>query len=517
MGRKINNNFFWFFIVPILVFLTLYISLSPWLAELIATPVTQVFSGINRWSVDYFIYLSYVEIGRRGQIPALLLQTTVSQQPVWTHFIYTVPGFIFGKILGLNAIFIYHFIRSFYGVIFLFLCIYFFYRITKNKIITLFSFIFTFYVSGFSSLRWIQEQNIITRATGPSHYTLGMVTFMLTVLWYFYSHTSFIKKALVMGILLNLILLTNPFAFIVISISFALYFVINLIKVIKFKRDFIIVVIAFLLTIPYLLYLRHALSLPPWGTTGMSPKFYVVLHPPLYLKEIVLSIGPTFFLALLGIIGIILDKIKTRLDKNLIKFLIVWVISQFFLLFCGDYLKIDPIRSFNSLYFIPLSLFSAIFLSSLFKNQIINTIILIFIFLLTLPNYITSYHDQLYAFTDFKSFQPLSYPYKNQVAAFTFLEKNTDVGSGVLAMYEVSSLVMGFSGNSAGAGIDHNIKTRFYSNAMGENEAYYFLKTNRFQYVYYGYQEKYAGGNLNKYPFLKKIFSNEEVSIYKIL
>jgi len=218
-----------------------------------------------------------------------------------------------------------------------------------------------------------------------------------------------------------------------------------------------------------------------------------------------------------------INKIKTNLNKSQFVFLLSWLIAQFFLLFFGDRLKIDPVRSFNGLYYLPLSYFSAVFIFSLVNQQkIFNKYLALIVcaftfFLTTLPNYCLSYKDLLFAFTDFKSFQLLSFPSKKQVEAFSFLEKNTGVASGVMAMYEASSLIMGFSGNAAELGMDHQTKTRFYANQMSDKEAYRLLKTNHFYYVYFGYQEKSVGGNLEKYPFLKKIFQNEEATVYGVL
>ncbi len=524
-----KNNVFWYFLVPVLLFLTLFISLSPWLLELLATPPNQIFSGINRWSVDYYIYLSYVELGRRGEIPARLLMTTAAQIPFYTHLIYTLPGFIFGKILGLNAVLIYHFIRSVYGLIFIFLSLYFFYRFSKSKTIALIAFFLTFYVAGFAKiesffpfrasrpLTWIQEQNIIGRATGPSHYSLGMVTFLLVVLWFFLAKAKPIKKTLIFGLLLNLVLFTNPFAFIVIGLSFGLYLLIQALnRYSGLISQTVVMAAGFALTLPYFFYLNYHLSIPPWGNTSMAPKYYVVLHPPIFLKEAFLSIGPTFLLAFLAVLVIVLGKIKNPLTKNQFIFLVSWLIGQFFLFFFGDLVKIDPVRSFNTLYYLPLCLLSAILIFSLAKTITKSVLILGLLFFLTLPNLCLAYKEQLYAFTDFISFQPLSFPTRKQVEAFNFLEKNTPVASGVLAMYEASSLVPAFSANTTELGMEHAAKANFYAGQMTPDQAYQFLKNNRFSYIYFGYQERSVGDYLNRYPFLKLVFQNEEVSLYQV-
>src|SRR3990172_6763351 len=78
-----KDSFFWHILIPSLVLLTLFISLSPWLAELFATPKNQVFTGINRWSTDYYIYLSYVEQGIRGFLSTKLIFTTQPHSAIY--------------------------------------------------------------------------------------------------------------------------------------------------------------------------------------------------------------------------------------------------------------------------------------------------------------------------------------------------------------------------------------------------------------------------------------------------
>ncbi len=558
-----SNNFFWYFLLPVAVGITLTISLSPWFFEYLATPAGQVFSGINRWSSDYFTYLSYVELGRRGELGARLLATTQPQIPVYAHLAHTLPGFVFGHLFGFNSIFSYHLARAIYGLIFLILCWVFFYRLTKSKMLTAVAFWLTFYVAGFPKidhlwpisfsryLAWFQEQNIIGRATGPLHYTAGAIFFILVVLWWFTGKTAGWKKILVAGILINFTLLANPFAFLILSVSFGIF------ALVTFAWDSLV---PFTLAIPLFLYNQHFLSQPPWGTLGNAPAFYIISHPAIPFWDAIMSIGPIFFL---GIAGAILMLLRESEDMKFLRqshvelpqliFLIIWFFVQLFLFFFGDFVRLDPLRSFNSLYYLPLALFSA-YLITIVSTQLTQIIIQIILrkrkhlfraikeqteqqrgewvfliarntvlsfllftlFIITGPNYYLSYKEQLFAFTDFKSFSNFTYPTVAQVAAFRWLEKNTPVGSGVLALYEASFLIIGFSGNATGANMDYNLRTPFYSGTLSARDADQFLKNNHFRYVYDGYQERAVGGNIALYPFLKKIYENPEVKIYQV-
>lgn len=526
-----------FYLFPFVVLLTLFISLSPWVAELFATPANQVFTGINRWSTDYFIYLSYVEQGVRGFLSTKLIFTTQSHPSVFFYLVYTIPGFIFGHILGLNSVFIYHFFRTLYGLVFLSATIIFFYKLSQNKVVTLTAFIFTFYISGFVKitslfpfqatryLEWLQEQNIIGRATGPLHYSVGFVIFISAFVLYFYSKFSPLKKSVLLGLLLNGLLLTNPFNFLLIVLCFSAYLTIKFIflkKNIQFFRKILVISGAVLISIPLFLLLNYYLSIPPWGITGVSPKFYVRTTPPINLFEAALSVGPIFFLGIAGLFLLFKDKNKP-VKLSVLIFLTVWPIIQFILLLFGDIFKIHPPRAFSGLYYLPLAYFSAHFIVYISKKihsrmyKYIAGLIIIFSFFVTFPNYYLSYKEHLFAFTDFKYFSPFIYPSKKQVEAFKFLEKNTPPYSGVLALYEASSLINGFSGNTTELNLNQNIKIPFYSKSLTDIEAKKILIKYHFQYVYFGYQEKFSGDNLDKYKFLKKIYENPEAVIYEFV
>jgi len=526
-----NDSFFWYLLIPSLLLLTLFISLSPWLAELFATPVNQVFTGINRWSTDYYIYLSYVEQGVRGFLTTKLIFTTQFHPSVFFYLAYAVPGHIFGHILGLNSIFIYHFFRALYGLVFLSMTVVFFYKLSRSKAITLTAFIFTFYFSGFMKitslvpfqatryLEWLQEQNIIGRATGPLHYNVGFIIFIAAFLYYFYTKTSSTKKTIIFGLLLNGLLLSNPFNFLLMVLCFGVYLLIKLIfykEKVQFFQELKIVSGAVILSLPLFLLLNYYLSIPPWGVVGVGPKFYVRTTPPVSLLETALSVGPIFFLGVAGSILLFIKK-NRPIKLSALLFLVIWPVIQFILLMSGDIFKIHPPRAFSGLYYLPLAYFSATLINQLTKNYLKQMMIVALLFLLTLPNYYFSYKEQIFAFTDFKYFSSFVYPSKKQVDAFKFLEKNTPAYSGVLAMYEASSLINGFSGNSTEVGLDQNLTVPFYTNKLSDDEARKILKQYHFKYVYFGFQEKSTGGNMDKYTFLKKIFSNEEVDIYQLL
>ncbi len=529
LKKRKKDNLFWFLLVPTFVLLALTISLSPWFLEMISTPPDRFFSGINRFSNDYFIYLSYVEMGRRGEILAKLLIETIPQSGIFAHTVHTLAGFVLGHIIGLSAVTSYHLTRAFWGLVFLISTIIFFLCISKSKKTALLAFFLTFFISGFAKitslkpltislyLDWLQEQNIIGRATGPIHYNAGFVFFILAVIWFFFfPRIKPAVKALVMGILLNLILNANPFAFLILALVFGLYVVIKFLLLKRERRqlpeEVFLLFFGFLTTVPLFIYNQKFLSVPPWGKYGMSPKFYVINHPPLPFLDTILSVGPIFFLGTAEIICIVFRKKINSLNL----FFIVWILCQFILFFFGDYLKIHPLRAFSGLYYLPLTYFSALFIQRFFKEKVI--FVSIILFLITFPGYFAAYKQQLFAFTDFKNYSLFTFPSRRQGGAFMFMEKNLGIGDGVLALFEESSLIPALTACSTNLDMPYEEKVRFYKAGMTINEAKNFLKINHFKYVYLGYQEKYYGRELEtKYSFLKTIFQNSEVQIFSVV
>lgn len=541
--KKRFEIIYWLLLVPGAIYTTVFISLLPWIIQLTSAPKDKIFSGINRWSTDYFYYLSFVQQGVRGQLFERFLNIAADHPSGLIHLIYTIPGILMRYIPGFDSIMIYHGTRAILGIIFASIIFVFIYRLTKSKIISLLGFLYIFFVGGISQvssllppvifrpLPNIQEHNITARPTGPPHYNFSFILFQITILFFLQSKTTSKKKIIIMGALLSLLTIANPFNFLTITATFSLYTIL-IFLIAFFKRNFNtvkkelpIIFFSFLIALPWAIYYKVLLSNKIWGLVSNGPDYFIpgVAIP---IKELIYAIGPTLPLGILGIFVYIFFHKKFYLSKKAFTILTCWIIAQFSLYFLGNQLKIDPIRLFNGLYYIPLGIFSALLTYSIArlihakirKVPVFLSAIIIFIipFLITLPTYYKSYQDLLYTFTDFKNYPPVVYPRKTQVEAFKFLEQNTPFPSRVLAMYEASVLMTGMSGNSAPPdGIPE--RYAFFVNGMSDSVALEFLNKWNYDYIFFGAQEKWSRGNMDKYPFLKKIFENEEISIYKVL
>lgn len=595
------------FFLPLFTVVTLLFSMSAWFIGLLATPPDRIFAGVNRWSADYYIYLSFVETGARGHFKEYHLTTTKPQEPIWIHGIYTISGYL-GRLAGLEVSLVYHLDRLILGGIFISLLYFFYLAVFKSRFwagITLF---FIFWIPGFPQTldvwgRWdmrylyeVQESNIVGRATTPPHYLLGFILFVAAVWWFMKIHElrpigRHIAKVAILVILLNLMTVANPIDLLIFLATVGVYVGIRLIwEILKFKVQsqnlpnsksvsfksnrqrnlkveerlrkvlkrtkylsfsflqrvsFLWIYLAAILgTIPVTLYYRSKLSIFPWGPRSNALQYYVPGYP-IDIKELILALGPTLVLALVGIGSWVVKvqsskfKIQSLKDRWLVLFF-SWLLAQFGLLFWARNPShgIDPLRFLQGLYYLPLAGFAVVGLQGICKALANITpirrigqigrigriksdkkwavIIVGFSFIITLPTLILSYREQLFMNTDYKTFTTLIYPTKYQYKAYKFMEKNTPFASGVLAFYEVTEVLPAFSGNTTERDLSYGEKLPFFSNQLGIEEARQFLQDNYFDYVWVGYQEASAGFRAEEYKFLKLIYQNPEVRVYKV-
>ena len=132
---------------------------------------------------------------------------------------------------------------------------------------------------------------------------------------------------------------------------------------------------------------------------------------------------------------------------------------------------------------------------------------------------------RLQAFDFYSSGHQFHMPSKTY-KALTFIEKNIPKESNFLSTMMMGNIIpaftlmrsyVGHTDLTIQAWEKENFSKNFFSMKLSENEAEEFLKNNNIDYIYFGELEKQLGGNINDYPFLRLIFQNEVVSIYRFL
>ncbi len=239
------------------------------------------------------------------------------------------------------------------------------------------------------------------------------------------------------------------------------------------------------------------------------------LRPSLGLKIVFLSHGPLIFLALLGLIGIL-----KKLDP--LKILLI----TFFVLSYGLYFSsVDKILgTHNGRFLSPLNY---ILLSSLailaLKRMRFNFILIFMLLIYFLPVNLKVFGDTL---NDRNISSPISYLAKGIIEGFRFLDKYPGKGDVLLTPSQFLGTVMPiYSARKTYVArqivtpnyIEKNIRaSNFYLGAMADKEAGEFLKKNGLKFVVLTSIEGYDVKVLYRYPFLKEIYKNKDIIIFKL-
>ncbi|MBI3384989.1 hypothetical protein HY030_02235 [Candidatus Gottesmanbacteria bacterium] len=574
-------------VIVFLILTPLVLSMLPFTIQSIKSPPDRVFMGLHRWSEDYYGYLHTINQGLMGHLQNVNKITLEPHPATFIHSEYAFLGLI-GRVFGLNSVMTYHLSRLVLGAIFLFVAFYFFYflfaKILNTKYLILntsLAFFLAFFVGGFPYLSWWVELDATRRSTILPHYLMGNILFLsVLILFLSYlrnlSHLGNLKRLLLLGPFSFLLALIHPVDFLILISTLGLFIFLNLflsfiikhsleIRNLKLEIYSLLTVIASGI-IP-ILYIRYALTLPFWRFIlghGTTTKY----HIPLF--DFVMALGPTFFLAVGGILllslrGATFIKLNVATKQSDIKkeiasllsvarndrlqlptgpifLLLSWLLVQaafFFKLY--EVFNFDRLRTMQPPYYIPLAFFAAIFLLLFFERSekflsiksshrrlAVRTIILVIFLslLLSLSLSLKSLKSQVFEVSDFKYFSSFTYPSQKQYEAWKFLRDHTPENSAITALYEARFLLPAVSGNKIafGANFDNdpdygknlNLIAQIYQATLSPQNAYQFLKDHKISYLYFGFQEKSLGGDLTKYDFLSKIFDNGEVAIFAV-
>lgn len=568
-------------IIALLTLISLFLGLLPTIYRNWQTPPGRVFVGTEFYSDDYSIYVSNILQGQNGRWTLLDKHTSEPHQGTIIHDEYLLWGKL-TSLFNINQIISYHLARFAFGFIFLFISyLLLLFLLPQSPLLRIITFIYLTLSGGFPIFNnnpdfmtkfhfsWLSEIDLINRTTVLPHYLLGYIFFLLCALFFLKLQTNTLKKQrnlflfCMSGIFLGLI---HPVELIIFYCILLIYLIIlSMNKVILNKSKNVIysflylikpcfyIIIFLFFTSLVLLYYRWEFNIPPW-THMQTWENLTDYHPDFrFLKDYILAIGPTFFLAVLGLFSLINKKnvfpngiassratFAPRNDTNVKLFLISWITSFFLLIFFSyPFLKISQVRLLQNPIFLPFSLLAG--LGTISLVNILNKTLKIFVFkrncdlsgllcplvislvlLISLPTAIYSLQAK---FSAYKDFSTLIYPTKEQIEGINYLKNNTGTDKVVLALYEAATVIPFWSGNTIYAGhlwatLNWPEKSKkaglFYSGQMPEKQAKDFLINNRISYVFYGFQEQSANGNIEKYPFLKTVYENEKVKILKI-
>lgn len=508
----------------------------------LAAPKDRVFAGFHEYSNDYIQYVSYIKEGMYGRYSMYFRSFPYTQPATPIHWVYILFGIVFGP-LGLTAPVIYHVVRVILGGLLIFSVYKTFLMLFQKHNLALLSTMVAFISSCVS---WISREggtwhvqilnyfpfslSTPQRVTDRPHYLLGSVLF-LAVLYMVLRRPSKTLTLVLICVVSYMTVMVHVASGIVLALLSLVMIGVSLIQRPTSDRKV------------YTAWRGISIGLG-CGIGALITYYFVQQYSrvsnifidqyaystPLNLVNVIheaLSFGPMLWIGLPGLfIGLFKNHELTIHNRVL---LFAWGaihVLLFFVLY--PIFHIDQVRFVQSLYYIPLT-YGTIWLfwtiSKRFSPIIFYAGVTVLL-LVSLPMYLSQAYADLFAMTDYQTFAPFGFPTKQQYLAYKYLDSHTPKESIVLGDYDAANMILIYSHNRV-IGNDQGWSPKagqtmqqqeaiFYMGRLTLYEAQSYLHTNHISYVYYGFRERGYGGDMMKYPFLKKVYDNPEVTVYKV-
>lgn len=527
----------WKFVGLISLLLIIIISL-PILFGFLSTPKDNIFLGLQLVDhADTPVYYSWIEQVKEGHLLFKNLFTSEDEgrfifDPFW------LGVGLFAKMFSLPSLVAYQLTRIFLipiflAVVYIFIS-HFFVEEKKRKL----CFLFLIFSSGFGWAvyliakfffinpsawpmdLWVPEAFTFSTLYNSPHFIASLTLFITTLFLMLLAIENNKKKySFGAGFAALLLFQFHPYNAPTLAGIFGLYFLFLFLRAKKIrwqilKHYFILLMIS----LPAILY--HAWTLNNFWTRQQFAIQNICLTPALATS--LLSYGFIFLSACFGVF-VLLKKEKN--DKSL--FLLAWFFAQIFLI----YTPFNFQRRMTAGLQIAMSLLA---MSGLFylidTNAVFKKIfdrkkfLLWFIFIIFgFSNYFLIINDFIYYLGPPQIYS--SYLSKNKNEAMVWLKNNTTKESVLLTSPANGNLIPAISLRPVYVGqwsltAAQSAKTEwlkhFLSDFDGQTRAT-FLKTNKISYLFFGPEEKaVANFNPDNDKYLKKVYYNEEISIYKV-
>lgn len=537
----------WCFLILVTLFVIL-LTTAPYLYGWYQTPVGYTYTGLHSLTpADMHVYFSWMEQVKQGDFISVDLYTSETQHKVILNGFWSVMGLI-ALISGLSNITVFHLIRILLIPLFLFvlylLAAYFWQDKKWRKI----CFIFLTFASGLGFLisgiidqsvyrkgwynwpldLWAPETNNLLTMLQSGHLILAsMFIIIVLFLMFFAFEKNILKYSVSAGIIAAILFQFHPFhvptIFGVLSIYLLIQFVIHKKVIFSYLKHISIFGLLSSPSIFYWLVLEQNNFV-----TQIRTYQNVCLTPSLWV--IVFSYGLILVLAIFAII-IIFKKNKLN---NLNIFLVTWLVVQFTLLY-------SPVnfqrRMVQGLQF-PMILLAVIGLNYIyiilkkrlslkkFDFWINNKYLAIIIFILLFCS--SNIFNLVREFSIFvKKSHPILYISNDKLDSIFWLKENSQPDQAILTDYFTGNLIPGYIGHQVFLG--HGVETLFFyskyeqinwffSNNIADDKKKLFLKNNNISYILYTSQTRNMGDfQPSQKDYLRQVFYNEQVEIYKVI
>ncbi|NCF75157.1 MAG: hypothetical protein GWO87_01565 [Xanthomonadaceae bacterium] len=507
------------------------------------------YTGAHLAPTDLFVYESYINQIKDGNI---MLENLFNNElfPEKNFNIFWLIIGLFAKIFHLSAFLAFHLTRILLIIPCLFaiyfLISYFFKNIVKRKI----AFLLISFSSGLGALLspilnssyyveiekgyynwpldlWATESNTFLTLYQSPHFIASLTCLILIFLFFLIAlDTNKIKYSLIAGITALFYFNFHPFFLITIFSVISVYLIILLLQ--KQKKIFLkgmkhLFIIGFI-SLPSILYHLTKILVDP--ITQEKAKQNLCATPSLFIT--IISYGIPLFLAIYGIYYLI--KNKKINNKNL--FLIVWFIINFILIFCpliafqrrltmGMQIPI-VILSVIAIFVIYENIKNLKFISNFKKSKAVTILLLSFIFIfLSLSN--------LYVITEgfIVSYQKMNYLHTSKIQAMLWIKQNVKKNETIFSSVLIGNIIPAIATKKVYAG--HWVETTnseykrnkivwFFRTNKSDKQKKKFLKNSRIDYIFYSNLEQNIGSfNPDEKKYLKKVYDNKDVQIYKVL
>jgi hypothetical protein len=495
-------------------------------------------------SGDISVYYSYLEQVKQGHFLFKDLYTSEFQGAGRLNIFWLGVG-LFGRIFNLPDILTFHLARIllipvFGFVAYLFLS-YFFLDKAKRKI----SYLFLIFASGwggiFSQLLdkfyfekagyshwppdlWVPESNTFLTLYQSPHFiasvTLVVLIFLLMLLAF---ENNKIKYSISAGLAGLALFQFHPFNIFVIFGALGLYIaaLCSIQKKIRwqFIKHYVIFSLLSALSIIYYLYLLKF----DWLTIE-SGRENLCLTPALFL--IIIGYGLIIPLAIFGYYSLSKNK---EIKNSPWLFLIIWAVFQFFLIYSPVNFERRMIEGWQ-IPLILLAISGLYFVKSKLDKLKLFSVINRNIFLLGFLFIVFFFTSNLFVMADdiglFKTKNNLLYIPAAEKEAFAWIKSNVGESQPIFSYWRTGNLIPGQTGKTVYLG--HSVETAYFYtkiqnidwflNTKSDEARARFLKANKIKYLYWGKDERSKSSfEPQKANFLEKVYSNNEVEIYKVL
>lgn len=215
-----------------------------------------------------------------------------------------------------------------------------------------------------------------------------------------------------------------------------------------------------------------------------------------------------------------------RKEDLKILFLSFWAYMPFLLLPFVNILGIGKLRLIDSVPFIPFSLLTVLSLFLILKNKplkILYSVLIVFILVTSLPVGIPSFirnitaakTDPIYKnlFISDAVWKTIDF-IRYSLPADSLILSN-DVTGNILAAYAPVKVYFGHINQTMNFADKQKNTRLFFAGQFSDSQASSFLEKNNISYIYYGEEEMTLSELKIDYPFLKKIYEDDGIFIFK--